>query len=744
MDTREISFVVAAVLVVAWRWLLAGSQFSRHDCHKPNIAEPASIRRLVLASFITLFAELTFIRWIAVEVRVFAYFKNLALLLCFVGFGLGCSLAGKATRWRAAITALVGLLLVIRFPFGNHALTNLSQDLGNAADAEFWTTGQTHDWFHLCLAVLLAALLFLLLVWIFIPLGQVVSRQINLAPRSLSAYSWNLFGSLLGVVSFVAVSRFMLPPSVWFGLVIAGVALLQDSPRDRMRVAFLVIIVALFLHDPTSRDHYTVWTPYQQIEYSRAYAQNGEMVSGNVKVNHTGYQYIANLSSEFLLRHPDLLKQPVDENPYNVPFRFAEPSPSVLIVGSGTGNDVAAALRHDSRLVDAVEIDPAIVKIGRQEHPEHPYDSPRVSLHVTDARAFLKRTTERYDLILFGLLDSHTQLSDYSNMRLDNFVYTEESLLESKAHLKPDGVLFVKFNITHPWIATRLKEMLEQAFGKSPLIFYAPSYYSVDATCFAISPSESIQKALARDARLAQFVADNRVEPDPRAVPITTDDWPYLYQRGRSIPRTYLVVSILVILIASGLYLQVSGVQKGTPSLFFFSMGAGFLLLETQAVSRLALYFGTTWEVNGIVISALLAALLAANAGADRLPETIPRFWLMVALIAGLLVAYGFPFSRIPGQPAAVGAIAAIVFSVPVFLAGLLFSLEFRRAGSPSTALGANVFGAVLGGLLENASLVVGMRALLLLTIAVYSVAAVSLWLGEVVPRLSARGADVA
>lgn len=394
----------------------------------------------------------------------------------------------------------------------------------------------------------------------------------------------------------------MLSPSVWFGLVIAGVALLQDLPRDRVRVAFLIVVVALFLRDSTSPDHYTVWTPYQQIEYSRAYAQNGEMVSGNVKVNHTGYQYITNLSSEFLLRHPELLKQPVDENPYNMPFRFAVPSPSVLIVGSGTGNDAAAALRHESQLVDAVEIDPAIAKIGRQEHPEHPYDSPRVSLHVTDARAFLKRTSQQYDLILFGLLDSHTQLSDYSNMRLDNFVYTEESLREAKAHLKPDGVLFVKFNVNHPWIATRLKEMLEEAFGKSPVVFFVPSYYSVDATCFAISPSGRIEEALGRDAQLARFVAAHHVVPGGPGVPVTTDDWPYLYQRDRAIPRTYLVVSILVILIASALYLQVSGVGKGTPSLFFFSMGAGFLLLETQAVSRLGFilwhHLGGQWDCD--------------------------------------------------------------------------------------------------------------------------------------------------
>ena len=218
-----------------------------------NAPERSHILRLLLASFITLLAELAFIRWITVEVRVFAYFKNLALLLCFVGFGLGCSLASEAIRWRTAITALLGLLVVIRLPFGNRALANLSQDLGTAADLELWSSSQSQNWLHLSLAVLLAGVLFLLLVWIFIPLGQVVSRQINLAPKALSAYSWNLFGSLLGVLLFLAVSRLMLPPTVWLGLVIVGFALLQDSPQDRWRAALLLIPVALLLHDPGLR-----------------------------------------------------------------------------------------------------------------------------------------------------------------------------------------------------------------------------------------------------------------------------------------------------------------------------------------------------------------------------------------------------------------------------------------------------------------------------------------------------------
>jgi hypothetical protein len=180
------------------------------------------------------------------------------------------------------------------------------------------------------------------------------------------------------------------------GIVLLGFAALQRNTGRRILLTCLLIPLVLLLHEPSDRDHYSLWTPYQEINFTRIYASNGEMAGGLVRVNHIGYQFIVDLASDFLGRHPKALKEPVDENPYNVPFRFAEPEPAVMIVGSGTGNDVAAALRHNSSLIDAVEIDPAILEIGRKEHPEHPYDSPRVSVHLTDARAFLKRSTKKY------------------------------------------------------------------------------------------------------------------------------------------------------------------------------------------------------------------------------------------------------------------------------------------------------------------------------------------------------------
>jgi hypothetical protein len=208
---------------------------------------------------------------------------------------------------------------------------------------------------------------------------------------------------------------------------------------------------------------------------------------------------------------------------------------------------------------------------------------------------------------------------------------------------------------------------------------------------------------------------------------VTTDDWPYLYHQGHWIPGIFYLLSALVILLAALFYFQIPEARTRVPSLFFFSMGAGFLLLETQVVSRLALYFGTTWQVNGIVIAAILSALLLANFIIERQQRTWPRSWTLAGILVGIACAYFVPFHRIPGSAALVGSFAALIFAIPVFFAGLLFASEFRSAESPAAALGANMLGAVVGGLLENLSLIIGMKALLLVAALLYSLAALGL-----------------
>ena len=138
------------------------------------------------------------------------------------------------------------------------------------------------------------------------------------------------------------------------------------------------------------------------------------------------------------------------------------------------GNDVAAALRNGAGKVTAVEIDPLIIQLGKRLHPEKPYADPRVSIVNDDARSYMQNTGDRFDLITFSLLDSHTTSSHFSNIRIDNYVYTREALTAARRLLQPDGIL-VKFQVGKAFIAGRLKATLIDVFGVPPVEFRAGS-----------------------------------------------------------------------------------------------------------------------------------------------------------------------------------------------------------------------------------------------------------------------------
>src|SRR5277367_3561905 len=212
MSFRIVGFILAAVVLLSYRLIKPRTPVSVPP-------DRWNLSTLFLASALTLFAELAIIRWVATEVRVFAYVKNLALLLCFLGFGLGCALARQRPRWQTSATALVGLIVVVRMPWhGPQIMEDLSQYLGASQDIEIWATHAMHDTTGFVLAVAITIILLFFITYIFIPIGQTVSRQIELAPRPLYGYSWNLAGSLAGILAFFAVSWLALPPAVWFAI----------------------------------------------------------------------------------------------------------------------------------------------------------------------------------------------------------------------------------------------------------------------------------------------------------------------------------------------------------------------------------------------------------------------------------------------------------------------------------------------------------------------------------------------
>ena len=73
--------------------------------------------------------------------------------------------------------------------------------------------------------------------------------------------------------------------------------------------------------------------------------------------------------------------------------------------------------------ISAVEIDPAIISLGRRYHPEAPYASAATRVVNDDARSFFATSDQKFDVISFGLLDSHTTTA-MTNARLDHYFYT--------------------------------------------------------------------------------------------------------------------------------------------------------------------------------------------------------------------------------------------------------------------------------------------------------------------------------
>jgi spermidine synthase len=690
-------------------------------------ATAASSLRLFLISTAALYLEIVLIRWLGTEVKIFAFFQNLSLIACFLGFGLGCfgsKQRGSLIPSLAATTALVTLMSLPFKPW-HLFLRSMSSVLSYTPDAALWGQGAIGQpravylyAFTSSLLIVMAVLMLLCIA--MIPMGRWVGHLLETAPNTVRAYSINLLGSLAGIWLLAILAFVWLSPPYWF--IAAFLLILVAQPfswRSTLLAGALLAVTLLALKPANGNSVY--WSPYQKLTVTEFPDQHYQ-----IDVNNEGYMSIANLTPAYLSAHPQLASD-YQNSSYDSPFQFSKSMGRVLVVGSGAGNDVAAALRHGAAHVDAVEIDPLIAALGRRLHPEQPYASPKVRLINNDARNYMRETKEKYDTIVFGLLDSHTEFSGYSNMRVDNYVYTEESFREARRLLNKDGVLILKFEVRKPWtwIGQRFYTMLSGIFPRPPLTYYAPSTGGLLSGTVFIESDSSYPWEKAKEPQVAAFLSQR--PPDfPRttdqAPTPTTDDWPYVYHFGHSIPRAYYSVSAVILVMA--LYMVGPFFKPKESSTWqFFLLGAGFLLMETQLVSRLALYFGTTWLVNCVALTGILTVLLLANLYVERRPPGNLGFFY-ACLCAALIANYLVPWHRVHGSGAAVGTLICIAYCVPFFFAGIIFTESFRRFAGKSSAFGANMLGAVAGGLAQNLSFILGMKALLLIAAVLYAGAA--------------------
>jgi hypothetical protein len=151
-----------------------------------------------------------------------------------------------------------------------------------------------------------------------------------------------------------------------------------------------------------------------------------------------------------------------------------------------------------------------------------------------------------------------------------------------------------------------------------------------------------------------------------------------------------------------------------------FFLGTAFMLIEVQIISKLALLFGTTWLVNSIVITTLLLFILFSNLIVSFFPD-FPRALAYAGLFGTLALSYWVPTNALFFESPVVRAVVAtVIYCAPVFFAGIIFISSFKQVGFQAESFGSNLLGALVGGLLESLSYLIGIKALVIAAVILY------------------------
>ena len=649
-------------------------------------------------------------------IRLLSYFSNFILLAAFLGIGIGCLLAPARARlfaWFPVLTtAVIGAVYAFRL------------EVAIPPSGSIYFTSGTSDPVLPVESTLLLPVLFVSVAALLATTAQRMAREMASRPP-LNAYALNIAGSLTGVVAFAVMSWLELSPVFWFALAFAVAVVLlvtpepakdfgvpegirlpparRPSPRAAVIVDVGLLAVSLVLVHLMARG--ALWSPYYKITVG----QTGEDTV--VEVNNIFHQSMA----------PVAHKEYFYQWPYTV---FGDSFKNVLILGAGSGTDVAAALKHGAEHVDAVEIDPTILRLGRQLHPDHPFDDPRVTVINDDARHYLRTTTKKYDLVVFALIDSLTLQSSFSGVRLESYMFTTESFRAVRDRLTDDGLLVVYNYFREKWLVDRLANIAAAAFGTEPRVHVheARAYLGImlagpRLATLKTDPVVPDQVAAynqgAAPAPARMHVRDGAVEP-------ATDDWPFLYLRNRHVPRHYIYALALILVVSVASVMWVLRGQGGQWSWEFFFLGAGFMLLETKAIIQFALLWGSTWVVASLAIASVLGMALLATFIVSRVD--IRRPGLVAAALVGLLLLNALiPIGRVAlDSRAAESVFYALLMFSPILCAGLLFGSAIKHSTSLARDYGTNLLGAMVGGVAEYLSLATGFRFLLLIVAGFY------------------------
>lgn len=663
------------------------------------------MRQLLLWSVLAVFSQLALVRLVVTTAGGTGYYAN--LLLLFAAFSLAAGFMAK--RWSPAGVAIPGLL------FGLFSLIGWlgSLDLVETMPSEFfWSTvANLHPKeaeFDLQLAVYL-------IVAATAPVMALTGSQQGKAFLDAGdparAYLVMAGGGLLGGAVFTVQNQLLSDPlslvGIWAGLLIAG--LWTQAVTLIRRVVLLAPVAALLLVAlPMSQaDHFS---PYQRVSLVKK-DQGWDVLSNGFFLSFCAGVPIDQLAPGHRLWS-------------NLAFRHVQDGERVLVLGSGTGTiDVREAVHLGAGSVDAVEIDPTFLKLGRQLDPMGTYDRSEVHPRAGDGRAFLSRTEATWDVIYYPFVDSQSLASNHARFRLDSFLYTVEGLRLAWSRVAEGGALFVNFYTGTSWIRDRMYDLLVEATGEPVRVILSDEhkggalYIITKGRPISIPPGPFLEGT-------ADFVAGGPNELMP------TDDWPFFYSKHESVPYEYLRLLLglvfamaTVLLLADRFAGEAGRTSRWDLTGYAAFSGAAFFFLELRTIAAVAPVLGSTYLAQASTVMAVIGVSLLGALLGLAMPN-LRRNVIWGVLFVTLALAFGatgwfHPLTgALPSTP-----LFLFTLLLPVGVAGLLYFLYVREedGGTVLAMQKANIAGGALGGMAEAIVVLTGFQLSLWLGVALYA-----------------------
>lgn len=405
-----------------------------------------------------------------------------------------------------------------------------------------------------------------------------------------------------------------------------------------------------------------------------------------------------------------------------IPFTMHE-DPKILIIGSGGGRDVVAAIASGSKDITTVEINPIIFNTVQSfgARAGNLYDHKYVHSNIDDGRSFVSRSTEKFDIIYIPFVDTWASVSSGGLGVSENFLYTLEGFQEYYDHLEDNGkIVTVRWLIDSPRFVTTFTQLLENNGVNRNDVYKHIVTVSADSTIHDPSVTLSIlSKSPFTESEISfltnsfnqngykQILMPDKIMLEPYQLLLkenvslevftelystkvhpVTDDSPFFLSFEKPIPKILEILLYSSIIIAGSflvipfLWLRTKGdphkdIRISSVVLYFAALGTGFILIELALLQKLILLLGNPTMTFAILLFTVLLSSGLGSFASTRFIKVGTRnlsFVILGIVGIGLIYSVMLPslIQFVISQDFLVKVVASVVMLFPIgFLMGM-------------------------------------------------------------------------